>query len=433
MTLAPIDVGLVTELAREAKVAALELFVKHGRSRRLVLEGGIEAQSEADERGWAVRATTRRASFFTCGTGEPRLGTPWPVPEGRPIRLPEAVSGGVPSSVDPAALPIASEGELRRLARSVATGIERAVPGARVERLDMTDGESESRIASTGGVRGGWRTRLATVLVEASAWRGGERVRVVCEWLLAGLRSIEPERLSAAVARQLALESEGGSLEVTRGEVVASPAVATTLLAGLTPLVMGAGAEELIERLAADEGLGSSDLTILDDGGLEGGPLSSPIDGEGTATQEVVLVEEGVFRQPLLPWWRERAGCRSGGCSRRDSWREPPAVGPSHLYLRPGTAGVEEIVGAVASGVYLVGVAGQPHFDLAGDRFELKARGLELRPSERRPVSGVTLSGRVSSLLRGLRSPGRDLRFVRHPGGVFGSPTVVLTGLELRG
>ena len=55
-----------------------EVYLKHGRTRRYQVgtQGGEVTLSE--ERGWAVRAGTERASFFAAGTGRPSPAGPWP-------------------------------------------------------------------------------------------------------------------------------------------------------------------------------------------------------------------------------------------------------------------------------------------------------------------------------------------------------------------
>ena len=81
---------------------------------------------------------------------------------------------------------------------------------------------------------------------------------------------------------------------------------------------------------------GSDRVTLIDNGRLPGGAFEAPVDGEGVPTREVVLVEEGLFRQPLLAWWQEGAAHgETSGCVRRSGWRDLPMPGPTHLYLKP--------------------------------------------------------------------------------------------------
>ena len=429
-----LDATLIDSLRRDSGAEELEVFLKRGRSRRLVREKERQTQTEADERGWAVRATTARGSFFACGTGEPGQGAAWPEPDGYPLELPEPADVGEWKGPPQSEAPLASESELRALARAVDRELEQAAPRARLELLMLEDGQSESRIGNSHGVLSGWRTRFASLTLQASA-RGASGETVRAEWLRAELREMSPRRMAARLADQLAITTEGRSIARDRSEIVAAPEVAARLVAGLLPLFDSTVSEELVARLGGAERLGSSCFSLIDNGRLPGGVLASPVDGEGTPTREVVLVDEGVFKQPLLPWWVQRPGCRSGGCSRRDSWREQPRVGPSHLYLRPDPeVRATELVGSLSRGYYLLDVAGPGSFRFDSDRFELAVRGFEMLGGRARtPVNGVRLVGKITGLLRGLREVARDLTLVRLPVGLVGSPTIRLQGLELRG
>jgi predicted Zn-dependent protease len=158
------------------------------------------------------------------------------------------------------------------------------------------------------------------------------------------------------------------------------------------------------------------------------------VDGEGVATRELVLVEEGKLRQPLLAWWEPRSSeMRPSGCNRRDSWRDLPRPGPSHLFFRPQTSvRVTSLLGRVARGYYLIGASGRGRFDLEVDRFCLPVCGFAVEAG--RPKGAVArawLGGSVGGLLRGIQAVARDLCFFPLDG-MIGSPTLLVTGLEVR-
>jgi predicted Zn-dependent protease len=91
------------------------------------------------------------------------------------------------------------------------------------------------------------------------------------------------------------------------------------------------------------------------------------------------------------------------------------------------------LVAGVASGCYLLDTEGAGQFDLAGDRFALPVCGFHLTAGvARRPFAGGWLCGSISGLLRGVSGVARDLVFFPLAGMV-GSPTLRITGLEVRG
>jgi predicted Zn-dependent protease len=146
-----------------------------------------------------------------------------------------------------------------------------------------------------------------------------------------------------------------------------------------------------------------------------------------------VLIEAGEFRQPLLAWHQARAGEAAAGCARRASWRDLPAPGPTHLYVRPRPgAAVAGLLAAVVRGYYLLDAPAAGLFDFDADRFALPVRGFAVSGGRAvAPVGGAVLTGGISALLRGVAAVGRDLAFFPLDG-MIGAPSLLLTGLELQ-
>jgi predicted Zn-dependent protease len=245
-------------------------------------------------------------------------------------------------------------------------------------------------------------------------------------------RRLHPTALARRLADRLAVTSSGAPPERDGGEVLLAPPVACRLLAGLAPLLVGAGAS--LRPVSPRGRLGSDRVTLIDNGRLAGGLFEAPVDGEGVPTREVVLVDNGIYRQPLLAWWEEgKAAGVPSGCSRRAGWRDLPAPGPTHLYLKPEPrTSVAALLGSIAQGYYLIDVTGPGRFDFAEDRFALPVCGFAVQSGRASaPVARAFLCGAVSSLLRGVSGVGRDLTFYPLEG-MIGSPTLLVTGLELR-
>ncbi|HEX6201688.1 MAG TPA: metallopeptidase TldD-related protein [Thermoanaerobaculia bacterium] len=166
------DAPLADVLAGLARAgfAEAEVYAKRGRSRRVVHAPGTRAASFHEERGWAVRASTGRASLFAAGTGAPPPDGPWPEPDGRPLRLPDPDAAGrrAPWS-EPSELeaPLVGEAEGDRLLAAIGEELARELPGARLVAATLEDGSSESRIASSRSVEARWRSRVALLHLEA--------------------------------------------------------------------------------------------------------------------------------------------------------------------------------------------------------------------------------------------------------------------------
>jgi predicted Zn-dependent protease len=417
-----------------------EVYLKRGRSRRLEHTPWGQTTGFHHERGWAVRAGGRRASLFTAGTGDPDLAGPWPEPDGKPLRLPDpqpAPPWTEPGDFD---APLIGEREGLRLLESLERELGRELPGGRLLAAVLEDGSSDCRIANRRGVDAAYRNRLAALRVVAVGPAGPGGTPATAALYLAereARRFDVPSRARRLAARRAGAAGAPPAAERARGEVLAAPAVAARLIEGLLPLVVGPEAAAKAAALRDRRGLVAGEaLTLVDDGRLAGGTLAAPYDGEGMPTGETVLIDQGAYRQPLLAWDQVRGGAetRPTGCSRRPSWRDPPRPGPSHLYVRPhpGVA-VAGLLDAVARGYYLLDATGPGRFDLDADRFELPVRGFAVVGGRAAAAVGsAVLAGGIGALLRGVGAVARDLRFFPL-GGMIGAPTLLLTGLEIRG
>jgi predicted Zn-dependent protease len=415
----------------------VEVYVKRGRSRRLELTPVTESATASQERGWAVRAGNRKGAFFTAGTGDPDPAGPWPEPSGRAVELPEprdVPAWNEPSDFD---TPLIGEREGLKLLESLGRELASELPGARLLRAVLEDGSSEGELANNHGVRARTRNRLSTLYIEAAGpGRPGGRPGATAGLYTSARepRRYSPTALARRLADRLAVAAAGGPPPGRDGgEILIAPPVAARLLAGLLPLLVGPGGAS---RLAGARGRLAGELvTLIDNGRLPGGAFEAPVDGEGTPTREVVLVEEGIFRQPLLAWWQD--GTVPGdpsGILRRHGWRDLPTPGPTHFYVKPDPrTPVAALLGSVNQGYYLIDAPGLGHFDLAADRFTLPVCGFAVQSGHASaPVAGAHLTGGIGAFLRGIVGVGRDLAF--HPlDGMIGSPSLLVTGLEIEG
>lgn len=416
----------------------VEVYCKRGRSRRV--RTGKESSNAImrEEMGWAVRAGNGERSLHFAATGTPCPDVAWPQPRHGPLRLPAArpVSDWrAPSDLEASLI---GEVEGYGLLEAVAGALQAEHPAAVLLRGIVEDGSSEVEIASTGGMAWVHRNRSAEIRLWAAS-RDGVQIHAVAAAREA--RRLSPKALARRLVDRLVVKERGDEITTRdRGEILIAPEVGAALLAAVAPLLLRGGPGEVgweaLEELADQSGrIGGRALTLVDDGRLSGGLFEAPVDGEGVPTREVVLLEEGVLRQPLLPFWEEGGPRRqTSGCRLRPGWRSLPETGPTHLYLRP-TAGlaVATLLEEVARGYYFIDVVGSPRIDLPGRRLALPVSGFEVRGGRpMRPIRRAWLAGGLGPLLRSIQATARDLTFFPFAGAI-GSPSVLLAGLEVRG
>ncbi len=422
---------LMARLLDSATLA--EVFVKEGRTRRVEYGPEGASSSVASELGWAVRAGGDSGTGFATGTGLPPPRLELSVATGERLTLPSPDRQPGRSEED-SEVPLIVEGEAVSLLEAVESELTGQLPGARLLKGVLEDGMSASVLVNSRGIDIGYRSRACWLMLEvAEASRGMARTVVEVGERDAG--RLQPRALARRLVDSLTARAGAGGPDRDRGEVVLAPGVAARILAALEPLWDGAaGAKRALELNDRNDRLGSSLLTVVDDGDLAGGVMASPWDGEGAPTRRRVLVDRGRYVQPLVDW-REAAPprWRASGCVRRPGWRDWPVRGPSHLFIEPDrNVAAGELVAAVTRGYYLLEAVGAVRVEAGGERFRVPVCGFSLdRGRAVETVGSTWLCGTVGGFLRGVRGVARDLAFVP-AGGMIGSPSLLVGGLELR-
>lgn len=411
----------------------VEVYHKVGRSRILRLGPGSHTTSLQEEEGWAARAGDSRRSFFYAASGPPRADTPWPEADGLGLRLPSARV--VPRWTAPVDLdvPLIGENEARALLDGLGRALDTELSGARLTTAILEDGSSESLLLSSREIEARVRRRAASLYLEALA-TGIQPVSLSV--VAREARGLNPLSIARRLVDRLLIARKGQSPLRDRGEFLLAPTVVIRLLSALGELWVGPDAHHKTSNLIHRNGkVGCASFTLIDDGRLPGGLFDAPVDGEGQPCREVRLVEEGLFRQPLLTWWQETTSRgRASGCCQRASWRDLPRPGVTHLYVKPDPAiGVARLLGEIQRGYYLLDCEGAPRVDVEDNRFAMPVCGFAIEAGQATSsVSRAWLCGSLSSFFGGILDVGRDLTFLPALGGMVGSPSLRVRGLELR-
>ncbi len=416
------------------RVALCEVFVKEGRARRSEIGAQGPATVMTSEAGWAVRGGGDSGTAFVFGTGTPPSTLGLPAFGGNSLRLPEPDGERQTEENGATGAPLIIGGEAKSLLEAIARELGEQLSGARLLRAVLDDGTSSSCLVNSRGVDVAFRHR-ATLLHLEALWPGDSMARTVLEVIERDAQRLQPRALARRLADSLTVRRGAPAPDRDRGEMVLAPTVGARLLGALRGLWVGAGAAERARLLTDRDGrLGSTLLNVIDDGRLAGGPLAAPFDGEGVPTRRVTLVEQGRFVQPLVDWREaDPPRWRAAGCIQRPGWRDLPQPGPSHLFVEPSTnVAARELVASVARGFYLLEVLGPVRVALDADRFAAPVSGFSLEQGRaRHAIAKAWLCGSIGAFLRGIRGVSRDLAFVLD-GGLIGSPSLLVGGLELR-
>lgn len=187
--------------------------------------------------------------------------------------------------------------------------------------------------------------------------------------------------------------------------------------------------DKIGQKIAIDE------FTLVDDPFLENGFGSRSFDGEGTRTDYMELISEGVLKNYLYNWkTAKKYGVESTGNASR-SYKGPVGISTSNLYIKEGKKTKEEILKEVSDGLYIDNLQGL-HSGLnsvSGD-FSLSASGYLIKDGAiSKPVNQITIAGNFFELLKNISHIGNNLKFGRSGGGTVGCPTIAIKKLAVSG
>ncbi len=141
-------------------------------------------------------------------------------------------------------------------------------------------------------------------------------------------------------------------------------------------------------------------VTIIDDGTLKAGLLTSRMDGEGKATEKKVLVEKGVVKEFLYDCYTARKeGRESNGSASRSSYSALPKIDASNFIIS-GEESSSLDAELVVNGL----IGAHTSNPITGD-FSVEVRNAYLKG---KPVKKAIISGNVFELMNQISALGKD-------------------------
>lgn len=377
--------------AKDGKPSDVSLSTRGGIGLRVVDGGRVGYSStedlSTDSLSWALDEAIENASLQTSGSAILPAGRAL----GRHDLLDEGLSAPLESKV------------------AAATTLEQQVTAdKRVQSMQYarySEGQGEVEIGSTTGTEGGYRTGTAA-LIAGLIMREGESVKQGFEVDASReFHQLDPGRTALEAVNNLGRQLGATPLKTGRRRAILEPDVVATLLQLFLYAVSGKTLAEGKSRLADKLGqkVACELVTLVDDPTLDGGLASRPFDAEGTPSQRLPIVEDGVFRSFLHNTdTAARTGQRTTGHASR-SYRSTLTVAATNLLLLPGP-GVSLQEGVIITDLMGVHAGANP---ISGD-VSVQAMGLELFAGEQRPVDDFAISFNLFELLERVEEVGDD-------------------------
>ncbi len=163
---------------------------------------------------------------------------------------------------------------------------------------------------------------------------------------------------------------------------------------------------KLGQKIAADC------VTAIDDGTMPNEWGSLNIDDEGTPTNRLVLIENGILKNYMIDKLNgRRMNMPSTGSSRRESYAFPPTSRMRNTYIAAGEDDEAEMIRTMGDGLYAKRMGGGSVDPATGEfNFNVMEGYLVKDGKIDSPVRGASLIGRGSEVLMRIDRVGRDMQ-----------------------
>ena len=302
-----------------------------------------------------------------------------------------------------------------------------------IERSGYEEGEIEMWLANSHGLSLYQKGSFCGLFALALSEQDGEQQSGYGMNSCISYRDLSPEEAGKMAGRR-AVQLLGAS-QVKSGvmDLVLEPLIAMQMMGIISSCFSGEAVLKNKSFLAGKLGevVASRELTLIDDGTMPGRLGSASFDGEGTAAQRTVLLENGVLKNFLYDCLSaKKAGAVSTGNGMRGSYKGVPHIGTSNYYLEAGSLSPEQLIGSVEKGIYVTEILGAHTANPVSGDFSFGASGILIEHGKlSHPVRGITIAGNFQQLLQKISGIGSDLTYY----GSQGAPTIRITDISVSG
>lgn len=222
-------------------------------------------------------------------------------------------------------------------------------------------------------------------------------------------------------------------INTCRVPVILDPKVSCDFL-GILSSSLSADSVQKGKSMLADKlnsKIASPILNLIDDGTLDGGIGSAPMDGEGIPTRRTPLIEKGCLKGFLHNiYTANKWKTSSTGNSVRGGFKGLPGVGVTNLFVEKGNISREGLINGIDKGLYITEAMGVHTANPISGDFSIGIAGHYIENGKISfPVRGVVVSGNILELLKDIEAVADDLRFF----GRIGSPSIKISEVVISG
>ncbi len=332
----------------------------------------------------------------------------------------EADDGADPSPVELKALALAAEDAAR-----AGTGITNSEGGgysAGRTIVGLATSHGFARAYTTSGY-GGWASVIAGEGAGMQRDHASHSVRHFADL-------DAPETIGRLAAERALKRLNPGRLASGTMPVIFDPRIGGSLIGHLVGALNGPSVARKSSFLLGreEEEIFAPGIVIVDDPHRPRGLKSKPFDGEGVATAQRRLIDDG----RMTGWLMNAAAARQLGLEVTGhavrGTGGAPGAGATNVHLEPGALSPVELMADIKRGVYVTELIGQGVNPVTGD-YSRGASGFLIENGEiAAPVAEITIAGNLIDMFRAL-VPANDLEHRR----AVNVPTLRIEGMMVAG
>ncbi|SDF10393.1 TldD/PmbA family protein [Sporolituus thermophilus] len=434
------------QLAQKIGAYAAEAYVLDARALTIeVAEQKVETLKQAHDTGIGIRVISReQAVGFAHSTGidggdiegvvrqalansRKSFADKYHVLPGKPQQIPEMDLLDRQLALVPVEEKIEKAKEVERAAQRTDKRVRRT------ERCVYEDADYGVALANSNGLAVAYRSGYCGVYGMVLAEQDGDVQTGMALSYRRRFAELDAAAVGSEAAREAIMLLGAKTIGTTKAALVLSPYIATNFFSILVPALSADAVQKGRSLFKGKLGqkVASPALSLVDDGRLEGGIASSPVDGEGVPTRRTELLVRGELNSYLYnTYTAAKDNVTSTGNGVRGSFKGLPEVGPTNIFIQPGDTEPNAIIAGVKKGFYVTSVMGMHTANPISGDFSIGAAGVWIENGEfTHAVRGVAIAGNILELLNNVDAVGSDLRFF----GSQGAPTLRISGITISG
>lgn len=299
----------------------------------------------------------------------------------------------------------------------------------KTQNISYSDSEYEVEIANSHGLnlkyKGNHCCASCDVIAEDNgSAEDGFGFDVNLKW-----DNLDAEKIGKEAAKNAVQNLGAKPIPAQKLDLILEPKIAVQILGIISGMVSAEAVQKGKSLFAGKLGkeVCSKLITIEDNGRLKNAIGSAPFDGEGVATQQTIVIENGILKSYLYNTYAAaKDKVKSTGNASR-SYSSTPSIGATNIFIKPSNEGEnsnsrlrnnpKSLLVTRLMGLHTIN-------PISGD-FSVGAVGI----LDNQPVRGITIAGNLIDLLERIEAVGSDLRWF----GSVASPTLLVSDISVSG